>query len=311
MAITRVTTMPLLLEDVESCACCPPRRMSAAKQMACYRTSKVRPGASLKTLKLSRDAIRRDMVRMRRILMHEGGRSLASLLHSYFAQKIEELADRMNHHIRHSSTPLPMVKGSVDLGFGSHEAIWQQALKDVLGPDADIELVADYLPAVQSVAAKAYSRTSVFLGEGEDPQASVFILRRAQALAQQVTRINETTRRQLSAEIGKALDNDMTVAETVSHLRETFPDIAASRIPTIARTEMGRAVDEGTKQAMKESSVVSHCDVVGCQAVEPGIPTYMGRPTCNITDVPVYDLDKLQFHINHTGCIVAGKFHGE
>jgi hypothetical protein len=196
----------------------------------------------------------------------------------------------------------------VDLGFGSNEASWKAAIEKVLGPSADVELILDYQPAVQSVAAKAYGRTSLFLGQQEDPHASLNILRRSQEMAQLVTRINDTTRKQLSREIGNAIDDGLSIRETVKHLAETFPDIASSRIPTIVRTETGRAIDEGTKQSMKESSTVTHVDVIGCEAVEPGIPTYNGRPTCNITGVPVYDLDKLHFHINHTGCIVPGQY---
>jgi hypothetical protein len=71
---------------------------------------------------------------------------------------------------------------------------------------------------------------------------------------------------------------------------------------------MGKAADAGAAAAYKSNPAITYVSVVGCQAIEPGIPTYHGIPTCNIQNVPVHDCDKLEFHINHTGCIVPSGF---
>jgi hypothetical protein len=127
-------------------------------------------------------------------------------------------------------------------------------------------------------------------------------------LAQQVTGITHTTKLKMSKVIRDGIEDKLTVYEMVKLLREKYPTIASNRFPTIARTEMGRAADLGTKNALKNSNSVLECSVIGCEAIEPGIPTFNGVPTCNIQGVPVHSVDQLEFHINHTGAIVPSKF---
>ena len=298
-----------ILRESDSCACGAPHRISAARLIRAYRTSSV-PMGSPKMAATQRVKIQRDLIRMRRSLMIEGSRGMAKTLRGFFTQKLDEICDKVELHARHHlrAAGVPQRKAGVDIGFGSAEHTWKQAIQEVLGPSATVELTADYLPTVQSIAAKSYSRTCLFLGDAEAADASVKILRRAQAMARQVTSINETTRDRLINSITGALDDGQTLAETIATIRSEIPEIAAGRIPTIARTEVGRAIDEGTKEAMGESSTITHVRVIGCEAIEPKIPTMDGVPTCNICGVPVSRLDELEFHINHTGCIVPQFF---
>jgi hypothetical protein len=284
--------------------------MNAARQLKCFRTSSVPLHAGAKAVHAQRARIRSDMIRSRRQLMIAGQRNLSRILHNFFTQKIEAVCTWFEQRAHYASADVPMTKtAELDIHLGAHEALWRQAIEEVLGADADIELVMDYQPAVQSVAAKAYDRTVTFLGEEAVHDASSIILRRSITLAQQVTRINDTTKANLNRVIQQSMADGLTIRETVDAVRSSIPEIASARIPTIARTEIGRAVDQGTMQAIKESAVVKTVCVVGCQAVEPGIPTFDGRPTCNITGVDAQRVDELEFHPNHGGVIVPESFY--
>ena len=87
-------------------------------------------------------------------------------------------------------------------------------------------------------------------------------------------------------------------------MRQELPALNR-RIPTIARTEMGMAADEGAKASMVNSEVVTHCSVIGCES-STDHPT-LGI-NCNIENVPIEDVDKIEFHINHTGTWIPSKF---
>jgi hypothetical protein len=250
------------------------------------------------------------MIRMRRHLMIEGQRGYSKTLRAYFTKILNRICDRVQH-AGHMSATVPMTKASVDIGFGSHEALWRQAIQDVLGTDANVELMADTLPTMQSVIAKANSRTSLFLGHAVPVDAAVQVLQRAQGMARLVTRINETTRNQLATTLDTALANGDTLVQVVNQIRDEIPDVLARRVPTIARTEIGRAIDQGTIMALKQSTSVTHCMVVGCQAIEPGIPELDGVATCNIAGVPVHRLDELSFHINHGGALIAQYYYSD
>jgi hypothetical protein len=171
--------------------------------------------------------------------------------------------------------------------------------------------VTEYVPIVQSIAARAHHSTLVFLGEPDPANSSASIFRRAQALGARVARINETTRLRLVDSISKAITEGQTMAESVETIRAMIPAISAARIPTIVRTEIGFAIDEGVKAALKESRTVESVMVVGCNARSSNGPTFDGRTTCNVTDVPVARVDELFFHVNHTGSIIPQAFIGD
>jgi len=219
-------------------------------------------------------------------------------------QQVFEVKDRLGHRLK------VVRRGSkVEFTlnpFGDHE-LWAQAIRDVLG-EFDKELLVQVTPIIQGTAATVYDKTTLLLGRVIPPNAPSRILSGIRPIAAQVTRINETTRSQMASIIGRGLDQELPVNEVARIMRDEMGDRFAARIPTIVRTEMGRSADLGRALSLKDSGLVRTVEVIGCQAVEPNIPTYQGRPTCNIKNVPVADSDTLEFHPNHTGTIVPETF---
>lgn len=244
-----------------------------------------------------------DIANVKRFAQARGMRMVTKFLSSYFERRITLLCD----------FALRMAPPDMKAMFhvGAHEDLWAQAMAQVFGSEADVEVAREFKPAIQSVVDETANKTTILLGGEAASVSRDALLRRANGLATQVTRINDTTRDLLARTINDGLAEDLTVSEMVKRIRERVPQIAENRIPTIARTEMGRAADEGVKAGIRGSQNVTYVSVVGCEAIEPGIPTYRGIPTCNIKDVPVADIDELHFHINHTGAIVPSKFREE
>lgn len=290
------------------CGCAPTKRLSGPAVVARFRTSRVKRGAPVADVKANHEEIVRDMVRARRHLMVIGIRTLSEFLVKYFTERLEVACDRMDGNLR-KVAHIPRTKATFDIeGLGPEEALWREALEEALGPNASVYLIPQFVPIVQSIAAQSHARTTLFLGDPPQPTASVNILRRAQDMGRQITRINETVRERVVRQVMTAVEEGQTVAETVRMIREQIPEIARARVPTIARTEIGNAIDHGTKEAVKNSPSVTYVSVIGCQAVEPNIPTFDGRPTCNIENVPSQRVDELKFHPNHTGAIIPSGF---
>lgn len=279
-----------------------PQRVIVAR----FRESHVPAGGWAKAAQIERRTLRRDLMRMKRHLMIDGQRELSAFLRKFIRERVEAVADRLES-IRKAS-PLHATKAETSFSIGANEGTWREVIAEILGPDANVELVQQYTPIVQSTASRAYDRTATFLGDQTDNAGRNAVFRRSQTMARQVTRINETTRARLVSKLEQAMADGLTLPETASMLRDSLPEIEAGRIPTIVRTEIGRACDEGTKEALKDSSTVKTVMVVGCTSIEPHIPTFDGRPTCNITGVPVERVDELEFHPNHTGTIVPETF---
>jgi hypothetical protein len=297
---------------------CPCRRpVTGRKLLACVRSSK----ALNRDRKATRDVaqVQRDMVRMRRLLMVEGMRTMMVMMRAHLEGTMAAFVERVLSRMNQQSAETPGRKAepdptSVEFVFnvgGANEAIWANALNEILGEAANVRLVLEYQPVAQSIAARAYERTSIIIGEELAPDANISILRRAQTLAREVTQINDTTRKVLAERLARGVEEGSTPREIAKAIEAEIPEIAAKRLPTIVRTEVGRALDEGTKQAMLESSVITHVSVIGCKAREANSPQYNGQSTCNIADVPVYDVDKLRWHPNHTGALVPSRFVGE
>lgn len=280
-----------------SCVC-----LTGSKLLRCYRTTK--PAAKALPEQGTRPVladVRRDMIRLRRVLMIDGSRKVVALFTDLFERQLEAVIDEGTRRLSRKDT-------SIEITLGGSEAVWAAVLEEVLGPNAVIEVVPDYMPIAQSVIARAYDNTCSILGEAQAHDASIETQRRARLLANKVTRINETTKVRMQNVISESVAGGDSTSGVARALRDAFPDIALKRLPTIARTEVGNMLDEGVKQAVRESSVVKTMDVWGCKSREPNSPQYMGQSTCNIVGVPVHDVDKLEFHINHTGAIIAGSF---
>jgi hypothetical protein len=195
-------------------------------------------------------------------------------------------------------------KGTVTIQVDAHSALWEQAIQEELAR-AGSEVVLHAQPAIQSVVDSTYQKVSMSLGANPTRSQMASLGSRARAIASRLKDLLHTTIERIRRVVRSGIEEGKTVFEVAEDLRNHTPTVSTNRIPTIARTEIGRATDAASKAAMKDSMVVSHISVVGCEKIERSSPRYRGIPTCNIQNVPIWDEDKLEFHINHTGCIVV------
>lgn len=137
------------------------------------------------------------------------------------------------------------------------------------------------------------------------------ITRKADKLCSKVTRISETTRKRMRKFFKDNIEGKATVREMIEKMKSEFKSIERSRIPTIVRNELSVAANEAQILSFKNTKTLTHCSVVGCQAVEDDGPKYKGFPTCNLQNVPVEDLEEVEFHINHTGSWVPTGFRNK
>lgn len=252
-----------------------------------------------------------DFVNVKRSAQARGMRVMSAYLAKYFRQQIEAVCAHAVAHAERTGHKAAGDYAPIVFNFGANEQIWAEALKAIFGAEADIEIVTATMPLYQSVIDETMQKTSGLIGEDVTRAMSNGATRRAQEMCKKVTRINDTTRDRLRATIEDGLANQLNVYEMTKSIRARVPEIATNRIPTIARTEMGNAVDAGSKETFANSRAVTYVSVVGCEAIEPGIPTWHGVPTCNIQNVPAHAVNELEFHINHTGCIVPSGFRND
>lgn len=234
----------------------------------------------------------KNFVATQRNNRRSGQKRLKRFLNNLFNYQIEEVIS-----LAQKNTTFKFFKKNADP--------WTSALTRVFSL-GDFQVAGNMFSIQKNIVEGSYKDAKKLLGDNTSKTLTPQSRDRAYKIASRVTKINKTTRDILKKEISKALAEGSTVAETSKRLREIMPRMRR-RIPTIVRTEMGRASDEGVKQAMKESKVVTHCSVVGCEKEEP-LFTYNGQSTCNVEDVPVGEVDGIDFHINHTGAWVPSKF---
>ncbi len=193
------------------------------------------------------------------------------------------------------------------------QSLWEESIREVLmesedippGHPADIRTRTTGL--LRDSIHDLFSRTMVLMGGNPtDRMLTGVIERRVQNLGEKITRVNGETARRLNRTITESIyKHRHTTYETVQHLRKEAPYLSRNRLATIARTEAGNAADEAIKETVRQNEdIIQYVSVIGCQKVEPGIPTFEGVPTCNIVNVPAQRADELTFHINHTGVIV-------
>lgn len=233
------------------------------------------------------------------ISQRKGVAKLAPIVHRTFRHQVERVIQKIQNLGKRLHT--------VDLLFPSNEALWASVIAEVLNESGEAVTI-EVMPVAQSVMSQGYSRTAHFLAQTEARDIAVRITNASRRLAQRIANIDETTRRAFQRVLGEAVAQEMTVAETVRHLRARMNGISAGRAMTIARTELNTAWTEGTKLSFRENRAITEVSVIGCEAREPNSPQYRGESTCNIQGVPVADMDLLTFHPNHTGTIVPSAF---
>lgn len=294
------------------CTCTHKRhRLSSTRQFYNIRKSAVPEGGWTTEHLNTREGRRlvRDIVLVQNAAKLRGMRSLTAYLQAKMNELVETIIlNVMNAKVRRGETKGVAHKITFEANPVGDEALWAQALQTVMG-EYDKELLVEMTPRLQSVASEVYGKTAILLGDSPLRDAPARILSQVRPIAEQVTRVNDTTRKQIADIIGRGLDAGKPVNGVALDLRDALPEVMHRRIPTIARTEMGRAADAGSALSFHSSQTVKTIKVIGCQAVEPGIPTFEGRPTCNIKNVPADRCRELQFHINHTGCMVPESFY--
>lgn len=259
-----------------------------------------------------REELRQDMLMIRRAAILNGLRNLAPPLTQLMREQVERVVDRaLDTFARLYGVPIKAAgnytKEDFNFTVPNEAGMWADAIEQELEL-AGGHIVATVTPGIQSVASDTFEKVSMALGTQPTIQQIQALGVRVRQIAAGVTQVNDTTRTRLRNTIAEAIRNDKTVFETAEIIRRRIPQIATNRVPTIVRTELGNAADEATKSAMHDSGVVTHFDVIGCEAIEPGIPTYKGIPTCNIKGVPIQDRRMVRFHPNHTGAIVVNSF---
>lgn len=227
------------------------------------------------------------------------GRGVASLM-SELVKELEVQVDEVVEVFRRMAG-LPS-KGMINLTELGTEHLWGQAIEQTLNTHTGRTSML-LRPRVQSVMAEVFDKTSRLMGfkplTGHTAGLNPRLVKRLRDAAV----VSETTRKQMVTEARRFLKETNGPEQFKGRMRARL----AARAAVIARTEMGRAVDEGVKHALVSSGIVAAVSVVGCQAVEPGIPTFDGRPTCLIKQVPIGRADELVFHPQHSGCIVPSK----
>ena len=122
------------------------------------------------------------------------------------------------------------------------------------------------------------------------------ITARVGLLAKKVVRINDSTKEEISNAIKAGVDAGESISELKKRVEDVFVQARGYRAEMIARTESAAAYDKGSVLSYKEAGV-EYVDVIGCTTFEP-------TSDCGATHVPIDEADSLEFHPNHTGCIV-------
>lgn len=191
------------------------------------------------------------------------------------------------------------------------EATWLHALEEVIS-ESHLELALEIVPPIQSVLSQGYSKTATMLGDKPEPGSNAEIAQQARGIAQKITRINDTTRREIENTIRDSIEHGAGVVETAEKLRERMDGLNHNRSITIARTELNNAFTQGSARAYKESETLTHVSVIGCEERETNNQwQYNGQSTCGYLMLPKHELDaflEVGFHPNHGGTICAAAF---
>lgn len=283
-------------------------------------TSKVPEGGWTASTFRGERAVRlmRDFVNLNRAARGRGQKDVRPLVERWLTRQTNMVVTGFTRQWESLHGPLRKQKGvgfkndRHPAGFGisieeavrlMEQVIWQE-IGELEVLRAREELVGVEVGLVSDSAEAGFNLLGGEMRVGDTFEAGF----RTNRIADLVTNITETTRNRMRRYFESKLAGEATIYEAVQDFSSQFPEIEQWRVNTIVRTEMGRAADEGTKEALRNASTVSEVSVVGCEAREDNSPQYRGESTCNIQNVPVQDIDLLEFHPNHTGAIVPSGF---
>lgn len=124
-----------------------------------------------------------------------------------------------------------------------------------------------------------------------------FVLAKINALGTKITgRVNQTTLDGLRGVVTQAVDKGWTINQIQDSISEKFDSWSGYRARMIARTESRAAWDAGAQVAYKNIGVKT-VDIIGCTRTAEE----EGGGDCAAQDVPVGQMDGLDFHPNHIG----------
>lgn len=223
------------------------------------------------------------------------------------ARVLNRQMDRVIQQVR---TRRPGSKSDDAVLLNVDEAVWMQAIDDVFR-DAGLDVTLEIVPPLHSVMAQAYARVDTMLGQKPNVDTNARLAQQAREIAQKITRVNDTTKRQLENAVRRSIGEGLTVAETAAALRQKMPEINANRSLTIARTELNNAWTQGTAAAYQESTTLSTLAVIGCEGREENSPKWKGESTCNYPSILITEMEAflaVGWHVNHTGNLVPSGF---
>lgn len=202
----------------------------------------------------------------------------------------------------------------LDIFLEADKRIFLDVVDQVL-KDSGSKIRASVIGPVRSVMDQGYSKTSILTAH--KPIANnAELAKRAIKIGDKITNVSERTRNAIIKVLDQAVQEKLSVRDTMLRIKAKIPKINDQRALTIARTELTNAWSQGAIQSFKESSTVTEVSVIGCESRElerwdqPSYQQFMyrGESTCNISDVPVAEAEKLNFHPQHTGTLVPTAF---
>lgn len=256
----------------------------------------------------------RAMYRISQIVRRQAQADVARRAAQVFDLQLEELIRRFLVLDRGFSRRSVKAGSDLEIFLEADKNLFLDLINQVL-KDTGSKTRAKIIGPVRSVMDQGYAKTSMLMGQVAKEGNSA-LAARALNLADKITDISERTRGQFRRILTEAVDEKLSVASTVRRLRKEMPKLNGQRALVIARTELNRGWYEGAVQSFKESSTLTHVSIIGCESIEqerwdqPSFQQYMwnGKGTCNAEDVPVQELDKLNFHPQHTGSPVPSGF---
>jgi len=285
------------------------KKVSPSSLFRRYRKSSVPEGGwDDATFRAGGDPLVQDISNVIALAKMRGIRSLGDMLAQLMEVHYIETIDAAMAIYGRSYTGLETVESQQGPGQNYLLVLWLLAIQQAT-QRTSMEIALVTTPVVQSVVQDVYVKIMTLLGVSANRVQVNLMTNRARDIAKSLESITQTTNDRMSSAVENAVLAGMSMAAVVALLKAKMTSIVSNRVNTILRTEMGKAADEAATSAYSDSKAVSHVSVVGCQAIEAGIPTYAGIPTCNIQNVPVAQSRKLSFHPNHTGIIVPSAFY--
>lgn len=215
-----------------------------------------------------------------------------------FSKFFEEQGKRVIDRFKQQNKAMPLQKKDledVDIAYLLPRNEEDEALK-ILGKSL---FTSGIVQAVRDV-------NEITESDVMDSIKNPFVRAAINRLGKRITRINETTRKEIESIILKGIDEGQTMAEIQTVLQNKFLQFSTHRSRLIARTESRQAWDEGARIAYTEIGV-KKVDVVGCEGLSTRVGGDEKNSDCGVQDTPIELMGELVFHPNHIGAIVPSE----